>query len=129
MNNDKSWVVQAACAGRGDAFFPEFGGALTEAKKLCASCPVRQQCEEYGKSLLNAEVPLYRGLWGGKTVPELRIEEQRTRPPFVQGSCALNGCSKDLVPSGSNSPRKYCSFKCKKKAEHLRAAARAKELA
>jgi hypothetical protein len=123
------WVKQAACAGQGDVFFPETGGALTAAKKLCASCPVRQQCEDYGKSMLHAETPLYRGLWGGKTVPELSIEEQRSRPAFVQGSCAVPGCSNDLVPSGSNHPRKYCSVKCKKRAEHLREKERAKELA
>jgi hypothetical protein len=123
------WVKQAACTGQGDVFFPETGGALTAAKKLCAGCPVRQQCEDYGKSMLKVETPIYRGLWGGKSVPELWIEEQASRPAFVQGSCEVPGCSNNVPPSGSNHPRKYCSFKCKRKAERLRVKARVKELA
>ena len=130
MGRELDWVLQAACSGQGDVFFPEHGGALTEAKKLCSGCPVIEACEAYGRSMLHAEVPVYRGLWGGKTVPELWIEElQHHTPKFKQGSCAQEGCSRNVPPSGSNHPRKYCSFKCKKKAERIRAVERAKELA
>ena len=52
-----------------DAFFPEEtkerGGSYTQAKKLCAACPVQKLCLEF--ALVNDE---HIGLWGGLTPGE-----------------------------------------------------------
>lgn len=51
------WRDEAACADSDpDLFFPTPGGSATEAKAICAGCPVRDECladairtgEEYG---------------------------------------------------------------------------------
>jgi WhiB family redox-sensing transcriptional regulator len=41
----RNWMDDAACATTDpDAFFPEAGASTTQAKAVCASCPVRRQC-------------------------------------------------------------------------------------
>lgn len=76
------WVKQAACLSpeldalmkaRGqhptDLFFPSRGQnpAVTEAKAICRSCPVRVQCLHY--ALRNNE---HIGIWGGRSERERR---------------------------------------------------------
>lgn len=42
------WQENALCAQTDpEAFFPEKGGSTREAKKVCLSCEVRQECLEY----------------------------------------------------------------------------------
>ena len=63
---DDGWRSQAACDGEGvdsEIFFPERrgdNGKIKEAKKICASCPVQQECLDY--ALENNED---LGVWGG----------------------------------------------------------------
>lgn len=60
---DSSWMVDAACRGRTDLFFPKAGGTLSAvAKAICAGCPVQAACGEYAGAL--PETP--NGMWGGK---------------------------------------------------------------
>ena len=58
------WTLDAACQGTDpDAFFPDKndpGRSTTAAKRICAGCPVVQQCLEY--ALKNNEK---FGVWGG----------------------------------------------------------------
>jgi WhiB family redox-sensing transcriptional regulator len=62
------WQSGALCAQADpEAFFPEKGGSTKEAKKVCAVCPVQQECLEY--ALLNEE---RFGIWGGKSERERR---------------------------------------------------------
>lgn len=57
-----------ACADRPDLFFPGVGGSKARvAKRLCATCPVEDQCREW--ALANRE-PL--GVWGGTSVRDRR---------------------------------------------------------
>ena len=43
-----SWQERALCAQTDpEAFFPEKGGSTREAKRVCLSCEVRQECLEY----------------------------------------------------------------------------------
>lgn len=61
---ERHWIKKAACRGMStDIFFPERGdNAKVElAKQVCASCPVQQECREYG------EMERY-GFWGGTSV-------------------------------------------------------------
>ena len=58
---DMSWQKQASCLGaHPDLFFPERGASSREAKAVCQSCPVRQDCLDFA---LDAGEKF--GIWGG----------------------------------------------------------------
>lgn len=60
------WHRQAACAETDpDAFFPDRGGSAHEAKRVCSSCDVAEQCLNYA---LDHDQNF--GVWGGMTPPE-----------------------------------------------------------
>lgn len=64
------WRDQAACLGLDpDLFFPEKNatGTARQAKKVCAVCPVREECGNY--AVANSIV---HGIWGGHNYRELR---------------------------------------------------------
>lgn len=64
----EDWREAALCAQTDAAlFFPDKGGSAREAKRLCATCPVRIQCLE--SALDNDE---RHGIWGGLSERELR---------------------------------------------------------
>lgn len=64
----EDWREAALCAQTDPAlFFPDKGGSAREAKRLCATCPVRIQCLE--SALDNDE---RHGIWGGLSERELR---------------------------------------------------------
>jgi len=71
---DIEWQYRALCHGRMDLFFSDRNSdnrnqwltpADRKAKALCARCPVRKECLEYG---LGEEF----GIWGGTRPPERR---------------------------------------------------------
>lgn len=65
---DRAWMADAKCLDADpEAFFPEKGGSTREAKRVCAACPVRQECLEY--ALDNDE---RFGIWGGLSERERR---------------------------------------------------------
>jgi WhiB family redox-sensing transcriptional regulator len=76
--NTEPWVDQALCAQvDAEMFFPEpCGGvkAVRQAKRVCGSCPVREQCLEY--ALAHGE---RFGVWGGASERERR-QMKRERP-------------------------------------------------
>ena len=46
--DEASWQERALCAQTDpEAFFPEKGGSTREAKKVCLTCEVRDDCLEY----------------------------------------------------------------------------------
>ncbi len=62
------WQERSLCAETDpEAFFPEKGGSTREAKAVCLSCEVRQECLEY--ALENDE---RFGIWGGLSERERR---------------------------------------------------------
>ncbi|RJS46625.1 WhiB family transcriptional regulator [Nocardioides cavernaquae] len=62
------WQERALCAQTDpEAFFPEKGGSTREAKKVCHTCEVRDDCLEY--ALMNDE---RFGIWGGLSERERR---------------------------------------------------------
>lgn len=64
-----SWKDQAACLGTNpDLFFPPKWDHGTDAKRVCAGCPVSDDCLEYAL----AEHIDY-GIWGGTS------QRERTR--------------------------------------------------
>lgn len=67
------WHRSALCAQTDpDAFFPEKGQSARLAKRICASCEVREDCLRY--ALDHGETA---GIWGGLNETERR--ELRTR--------------------------------------------------
>ena len=63
-----SWQERSLCAQTDpEAFFPEKGGSTREAKKVCLTCEVRDDCLE--SALMNDE---RFGIWGGLSERERR---------------------------------------------------------
>lgn len=72
-DSELAWQADSLCAQTDpEAFFPEKGGSTREAKKICASCEVRQQCLDY--ALANDE---RFGIWGGLSERERRKLRKR----------------------------------------------------
>ncbi|MEQ7847745.1 WhiB family transcriptional regulator [Nocardioides kribbensis] len=64
---------RAACTSIGPAiFFPEPYERMTEAKQVCAGCPIRVACLEY--AIANREE---HGVWGGRDFGRVRSERER----------------------------------------------------
>ena len=71
--DDPGWQERGLCAQTDpEAFFPEKGGSTREAKKVCLTCDVRQDCLEY--ALANDE---RFGIWGGLSERERRKLKRR----------------------------------------------------
>ena len=71
--NQLAWQTDSLCAQTDpEAFFPEKGGSTRDAKKICISCEVRNQCLEY--ALANDE---RFGIWGGLSERERRKLRKR----------------------------------------------------
>ncbi|MEU7156025.1 WhiB family transcriptional regulator [Streptomyces chrestomyceticus] len=63
------WMDEALCAQTDpDLFHPDSTGSYDTARKLCATCPVRIQCEEHA-ARVEGDVSRERrhGLWAGHT--------------------------------------------------------------
>jgi WhiB family redox-sensing transcriptional regulator len=94
MHAAQNWRLAAACRSADpELFFPisASGRALeqvTEAKAICAGCPVRPECLEF--ALRTQQV---HGIWGGMTeeerYPRLRVISQR--PVARRSPCAAVG--------------------------------------
>ena len=68
LAEEMSWQERALCAQTDpESFFPEKGGSTREAKRICISCDVKDDCLEY--ALANDE---RFGIWGGLSERERR---------------------------------------------------------
>lgn len=78
-----SWQLLARCRGMpSSVFFPSEGlrgyslaSQESEAKQICARCPVRVRCESYAFESRESF-----GIWGGLTAADRAA--RRGRPPF-----------------------------------------------
>jgi WhiB family transcriptional regulator, redox-sensing transcriptional regulator len=67
------WQERALCAQTDpEAFFPEKGGSTREAKRVCLTCDVRNECLEYA---LGHDERF--GIWGGLSERERRKLKKR----------------------------------------------------
>ena len=67
------WQERALCAQTDpEAVFPEKGGSTREAKRICQSCEVRDECLEYA-----LEHDERFGIWGGLSERERRRLKKR----------------------------------------------------
>ena len=73
-----AWRERAACLDTpSDLFFPDARGrtvakAIAPAQRICARCPVRAECYDYGVAT-NAPT----GVWGGQPFGDLLAKHQR----------------------------------------------------
>jgi WhiB family redox-sensing transcriptional regulator len=71
MDDPEAWRSQAACRGAPiDWFYPERGGTLHEARRLCRSCPVSDDCLTYAMTM--EDTCRRFGLWGNRTSKQRR---------------------------------------------------------
>lgn len=94
---DIDWMNEAACRGAStDIFFVEKGVSIQPALDICARCPVRAECLEYG--LWENE-----GVYGGTVLNQRRIirrerggklatRDHGTRGRYVSG-CRCEPCT------------------------------------
>ena len=67
LGRSYAWQDDALCAQVDpELFFPEQGGKSKAAKKVCAQCPVRDQCLDYALT----EGIVEFGVFGGTTAAE-----------------------------------------------------------
>jgi WhiB family transcriptional regulator, redox-sensing transcriptional regulator len=67
------WRGRAGCRGTDlEVFFPGRGEPAEPARRICASCPVRQQCLDYAISH-----GIVHGIWGGLTQRDRRALRSR----------------------------------------------------
>lgn len=103
------WMAHGECNGADPAlFFPERGDDVTvkQAKAVCATCPVRQECLEY--AIAGAEK---FGIWGGLSERERRrIRRTQYRALEQPVTCELPGCT--TVYTRRSNGQKFCSDEC-----------------
>jgi Transcription factor WhiB len=70
----REWHGRGLCIGEDPAvFFPSNGALGSEARDICASCAVRQQCLSYATAADES------GIWGGLDQDERRNLKRRQR--------------------------------------------------
>ncbi|MFE6354334.1 WhiB family transcriptional regulator [Streptomyces rochei] len=74
--SDQHWRQQAACAGMDPRAFFSIGhharAQVNAARRVCATCPVRQQCADFAIGVGEAN-----GVWGGMSQKQLRERRRR----------------------------------------------------
>jgi WhiB family transcriptional regulator, redox-sensing transcriptional regulator len=72
---DTSWMARGNCRDEVPArFFPSDGVGVDHARRICATCPVREPCLEYA-----LEQRIDHGVWGGASERERRRILKRRR--------------------------------------------------
>jgi WhiB family transcriptional regulator, redox-sensing transcriptional regulator len=70
-----AWMAEGSCrVYPPNKFFPSDGAGVDRARKICATCPVAQQCLEYA-----LEHRIEHGVWGGCSERERRRILKRRR--------------------------------------------------
>lgn len=71
-----NWADSAACRDMtSDIFFPEQGNPCSAARRVCATCVVRDECLEHALAFNERH-----GVWGGASERERRrIQQERRR--------------------------------------------------
>lgn len=71
------WMNHAACKGRTLDMFPGHHKDITyitQARAICAECPVKAQCLDYALEFPPADM---HGVWAGLTSRQLAAEQRR----------------------------------------------------
>jgi WhiB family redox-sensing transcriptional regulator len=95
---DRGWMVDAACRGMNpNLFHPERGnrGGGHAAQRVCATCPVKARCLDYGTEVGSLAV----GIWGGQSARD-RKTAAITRRLAAEGkatTCRVDGCERPIA--------------------------------
>jgi WhiB family redox-sensing transcriptional regulator len=84
MDHEHKWMARGLCTSiPPSTFFPSDGAGVEVARKICATCPVQQECLEH--ALVNR---IDHGVWGGCSERERRriLKRRRTGEPTPAGS-------------------------------------------
>lgn len=75
-----AWLDQVACSeADAELFFSSDTTLQTQAKWICARCPVRQDCLRHALTY-----PEHQGIWGGFDPEERRLIARRIREKRVE---------------------------------------------
>ncbi|HKA82240.1 MAG TPA: WhiB family transcriptional regulator [Acidimicrobiales bacterium] len=79
---ETEWMARGNCAHESPStFFPSDGVGVEIARRICATCPVKEQCLEH--ALVNR---IDHGVWGGCSERERRrILKRRRLAAFAAG--------------------------------------------
>jgi WhiB family transcriptional regulator, redox-sensing transcriptional regulator len=78
---DTEWMARGNCANEAPSmFFPSDGVGVEIARRICATCPVKEPCLEH--ALLNR---IDHGVWGGASERERRRILKRRRLAALGG--------------------------------------------
>lgn len=115
-----SWLDQAACKGADPKiFFPGVtrGGVdpYADARKVCASCPVKQDCLARELAIAGGSRDMQYGMFGGTSPRE------RHRLGRVSQMDWCDQCDRPYERTHDN--RRYCSPVCRNRAWRARASA------
>lgn len=70
-----AWQAHGACRGAGNtSWFPGKGTSTNRPKRVCADCPVKQECLDYA-----LEHHIVHGIWGGTSEQERRLMRRQRR--------------------------------------------------
>ncbi len=79
---DTQWMARGNCAHENPArFFPSDGVGVEVARRICATCPVKETCLEH--ALVNR---IDHGVWGGASERERRRILKRRRQAAMAGA-------------------------------------------
>lgn len=101
LNGD--WRDHAACAGRTDTFFATNAKgtgvtiAIERAKRICAGCPVLDECQQHALDNFETE-----GVWGGMSEDERRQFWRDTHGPKWGGLAMV--AQRDRVQRAERAP-------------------------
>jgi WhiB family redox-sensing transcriptional regulator len=83
------WITRASCAREDTGiFFPPADSPATEARRICAGCPVRRLCLSY--ALAAGEE---HGIWGGLDPRERKNLKRRQQRRRASGRLAKAGAA------------------------------------
>ena len=90
------WMVLAACVGHDtNLFFPQPGTHLRsdirEAKKICATCPVKMACLNYALNMEQISPRSCPGIWGGT--------HERERSRIIHQLSHMDEVPSELLPT------------------------------
>ena len=79
MDQEHEWMAHGLCTSiPPSTFFPSDGSGVEVARKICATCPVQQECLEYA-----LQHRIDHGVWGGCSERERRRILKRRRTGTV----------------------------------------------
>ncbi|VEI13247.1 WhiB family transcriptional regulator [Trueperella bialowiezensis] len=75
------WINRAVCTQTDpEIFFPQYkGDTYVEARQICSTCPVVQECQQYADRAEKFQTGTLHGMYGGETPDERAARRRKTR--------------------------------------------------